>query len=133
MVLKPVNLPIGKVCSMRRTAFILIVFSLVFSHPAYADQRIMIRKDIGVTSANQLSGIVSCAVEDSVALENISKFFAVNGMELSLELVTNEELLSRFAVGRCDMISDELQTLESYRAKMKNPGEYVILPETVIK
>ena len=133
MVLKPVNLSSGKVCSMIRTAFILIVFSLVFSHPAYADQRIMIRKDIGVTSANQLSGIVSCAVEDSVALENVTKFFAFNLMELSLVNVTNEELLSLFVVGRCDMISDELQMLESYQEKMKNPGEYIILPETIFK
>lgn len=93
----------------------------------------MVRKDIGVTSAKELSGIVSCAVEDSVALENASKFFALVGMELSWVTVTNEELLSRFADGRCDMISDELQTLESYRSKMKNPGEYVILPETIIK
>jgi len=41
--------------------------------------------------------------------------------------------LSKLTVGRCDMISDELQILESYREKMKNPEEYVILPETIFK
>ena len=118
---------------MKRTAFIFIVFSSVFLHPAYAYQRIMTRKDLGVTSANQMGGASFCAVEDSVALENASKFFALNGMDLSLELVKNDELLSKLTVGRCDMISDELQILESYREKMKNPEEYVILPETIFK
>lgn len=100
----------------------------------YDGQGFMIRKDSGITSAKQLDGASVCIQVGTTTELNLADFFRTN--KISYEPVpveTNEEALTNYSGGRCDVYTTDASGLASTRAALDNPSAHVILPEIISK
>jgi general L-amino acid transport system substrate-binding protein len=100
----------------------------------YDGQGFMVRKKDGIKSASELEGASVCTQQGTTNELNMADFFRKNKMKFKpVVFEANEEVNQAFFKGRCDVLTSDRSGLASERAKMKNPDEYVILPETISK
>ncbi|MPV86739.1 amino acid ABC transporter substrate-binding protein [Ostreibacterium oceani] len=100
----------------------------------YDGQGFMVRKDLGVTSAKELSGAAVCSNTGTTTESNMSDYFNANGMEFKPVIFEkSDEVKSAYEAGRCDVYSSDASGLYVQRSRMENPDEHIILPEIISK
>ena len=100
----------------------------------YDGQGFLIHKDLGVTSARELDGASVCIQTGTTTELNLADFFRANGMKFRSVVVEDAaEARQNYAANRCDVYTTDRSGLAAQRSVLKNPGDHVILPETISK
>lgn len=100
----------------------------------YDGQGFMVRKDLDVKSAKELSGASVCSNTGTTTETNMADYFNANDMEFKPVIFEkSDEVKAAFEAGRCDVYSSDASGLYVQRSRMKNPEEYIILPEIISK
>lgn len=108
---------------------------LNFAPPFFYDgQGMMVRKELGVTSAKELNGATICLQPGTTSELNITDYFRANGMEFTPVVIENvAEVRATFFAGRCDVYTTDASLLAGARVASEKPDDYVILPERISK
>ena len=100
----------------------------------YDGQGFMVRKDLGVQSAKELSGAAVCTNMGTTTEMNAADYFRSNGMEYKIVAFEKmDEVVAAYDAGRCDVFTTDRSGLAAQRTKLKNSADHVILPETISK
>ncbi len=100
----------------------------------YDGQGIMIRADLGITSAKELNGVTVCLRSGSTTELNLADYFAANGMEFSSVVFDkSDEIRKAYAAGRCDVMSGDRAQLAIRRSQLEDPEAHVVLDEVISK
>jgi len=100
----------------------------------YDGQGFMIRKNSGVTSAKQLDGATVCIQTGTTTELNLADFSRNNSLDI--KPITFEDGNVRndtYLQGGCDALTNDKSGLASNKAAFPNPGDHVVLPETISK
>ena len=108
---------------------------LNFSGVLYYDgQGFMVRKNLGVKSARELSGAAVCTNTGTTTELNLADYFKSNGMKYKVVAFESaNEVVAAYDAGRCDVYTTDRSALAANRTKMKNPDEHMVLPEIISK
>ncbi|MBJ7536441.1 amino acid ABC transporter substrate-binding protein [Marinomonas transparens] len=100
----------------------------------YDGQGFMARKDLGVTSALDLDGATVCTEQGTTTELNMADFFRKHNLSYVPVVVQKaDEALAAYASGRCDVFTTDKSGLAAHRSKLANPGQHIILDETISK
>ncbi|HCL65688.1 MAG TPA: amino acid ABC transporter substrate-bindnig protein [Rhizobium sp.] len=100
----------------------------------YDGQGFMVRKDLNVKSALELSGAAVCVQTGTTTELNLADYFKANNLEYKPVVFEKlEEVNAAYDSGRCDVYTTDQSGLYSLRLTLKNPDENVILPEIISK
>lgn len=100
----------------------------------YDGQGFLVAKDLGVGSAKELDGASVCIQTGTTTELNLADFFRVNNISYeAVPIETNEEALTNYKAGRCDVYTTDASGLASSRSVLEAPDEHVILPEIISK
>ena len=100
----------------------------------YDGQGIMVRKELGASSALELDGASVCTNTGTTTELNISDYFRANGMEMELvAFETSDDVVAAYDAGRCDAYTTDKSGLAAQGTKLSNPDAHMILPETLSK
>lgn len=100
----------------------------------YDGQGFLVRKDLGVKSAKELSGASVCTNTGTSTEVNMSDYFKANGMEYKpVVFEKSEEVKSAYDAGRCDVYSSDVSGLYVQRKLLQNPDAHEILPDVISK
>ena len=100
----------------------------------YDGQGFQVRAKSGVKSVKELNGASICTVHGTTNELNLSDYFRVNKMKYEVVAFQGiDETVKAYESGRCDAISTDMSQLVSYRLKMTDPAEHVLLPEVISK
>lgn len=98
-------------------------------------QGFIAKKKPGLTSLKQLSGATICVLSGSTTEKTLSEYFRSHKMQYKGVVFDNPESAQQaFGSGRCQAYTGDLGALAVLRTKeLKNPDNYVILPEVISK
>jgi general L-amino acid transport system substrate-binding protein len=100
----------------------------------YDGQGIMVQSKLNVKSAGELAGAAICLLPGTTTLQNLADYFRPRNIKYETVVFENtDEWRNAFFSGRCDAITSDRSDVASVRAVANNPGNYVILPETISK
>ncbi len=100
----------------------------------YDGQGFMVRKDLNVTSALQLSGATVCVQSGTTTELNLTDYFSANNMELNPVVIESQsDVNAAYDQGRCDVLTTDASGLYASRLELANPDEHVVLPEVISK
>ena len=100
----------------------------------YDGQGFMVRKDLGVKSAKELSGAAVCTNTGTTTELNVADYFRGNNMEYKVVAFEKaDEVVAAYDSGRCDVYTTDRSGLAAQRTKLKNPDAHVVLPEIISK
>ncbi len=100
----------------------------------YDGQGFLVRKDLGVKSALELGGASVCVQSGTTTELNLADYFKANNMKYkSVSYDSNDQVTASFEAGRCDVLSSDSSQLYGIRSKLKNPMDYVVLPQIISK
>ena len=100
----------------------------------YDGQAMMVRKDLGVKSALELSNSSICSATGTTTELNVADFFRLNNMPYELvAFEKNDEVAQAYDAGRCDVYTTDASGLAANRQKLTDPQAHVILPEIISK
>src|SRR5262245_42180762 len=100
----------------------------------YDGQGFLVRKELNVKSAKELSGATICVQTGTTTEKNLADYFRANNMELkSVVFETAEQTRGAYDEGRCDAYTTDASGLAAERTSLKDPGNNIILPEIISK
>ncbi|TCT40931.1 amino acid ABC transporter substrate-binding protein [Martelella mediterranea] len=100
----------------------------------YDGQGFMVPKDLGVSSAKELSGAAVCVQSGTTTELNLADYFKSNGMEYNpVVFEALEDVNNAFNQGRCDVYTTDQSGLYAIRLTLTDPDNYMILPEIISK
>lgn len=100
----------------------------------YDGQGFMVRKDLGVSSATELSGASVCVQTGTTTEQNLADFFKGNNMKYEvIAFGSIDEAVKAYESGRCDVFTDDASGLYASRLKLANPADHIVLPEIISK
>lgn len=100
----------------------------------YDGQGFMVRKDLGVSSALELSGATICANTGTTTELNVADFFTSNNMDYELVVFEkSDEVVAAYDSKRCDAYTTDASGLYAQRLKLADPQSHTILPEMISK
>lgn len=100
----------------------------------YDGQGFLVRKDLGVTSANELDGATVCIQTGTTTELNLADFFRANDMSYEpVPIETNAEAQQQYLANACDVYTTDASGLAATRASFENPGDHMLLPEIISK
>jgi general L-amino acid transport system substrate-binding protein len=100
----------------------------------YDGQGFMVRKDLGVKSALELSEASICIQTGTTTELNLSDYFKANGMTFKpIAIEKNSEARPAYEKGRCDVYTTDASGLAATRSQMEDPSAHIILPEIISK
>ena len=100
----------------------------------YDGQGFMVRKDLNVSSALELSGASICTNTGTTTELNVADYFRANKLEYELVAFEKaDEVVSAYDAGRCDVYTTDQSGLYAQRLKLTNPGDHTVLPEIISK
>ncbi|MYZ50127.1 amino acid ABC transporter substrate-binding protein [Propylenella binzhouense] len=100
----------------------------------YDGQGFMVRKDLGVSSALELSGASICVQTGTTTELNLADYFRANKMDYNPVVFEKlDETNSAYDSGRCDALTTDASGLYATRLTMKSPGDHMVLPEIISK
>jgi len=100
----------------------------------YDGQGFMVRKDLGVKSAKELSGAAVCTNLGTTTELNVTDYFRANGMEMKLVAFEKaDEVVAAYDAGRCDVYTTDRSGLAAQRLKMEDGEAHMVLPEVISK
>ncbi|WP_422023883.1 amino acid ABC transporter substrate-binding protein [Pyruvatibacter mobilis] len=100
----------------------------------YDGQGMMVRKDLGITSALDLNGANLCTNSGTTTELNIADFFRANNLEYKIiSFEKSDEVVGAYDAGRCDVYTTDVSGLAAQRLKLKDPDAHIILDEIISK
>ncbi|MCB1422719.1 MAG: amino acid ABC transporter substrate-binding protein [Nitratireductor sp.] len=100
----------------------------------YDGQGFMVRKDLGVKSALELSGASVCTNTGTTTELNVADYFRANKLEYEIVAFEKaDEVVAAYDAGRCDVYTTDQSGLYAQRLKLTNPADHVVLPEIISK
>ena len=100
----------------------------------YDGQGFMVRKDLGVNSALELSGAAVCTNTGTTTELNVADYFRANDMDYTVVAFEKaDEVVQAYDSGRCDVYTTDQSGLYAQRLKLANPDEHKVLPEVISK
>lgn len=100
----------------------------------YDGQSFMVRKEIGVKSATELSGAAVCGAIGTTTELNLADFFRVNNMDhRPVKYEISPDAAAAYDAGKCDAYTTDRSALAAYRVEFKEPDSHMILPEVISK
>ena len=100
----------------------------------YDGQGFMVKKSLGVTSAEQLDGATVCIQTGTTTELNLADYFRAQEMNYEpLPIETNSEAQQNYLAGACDVYTTDKSGLAATRSTFETPADHVILPETISK
>lgn len=100
----------------------------------YDSQGIMVKKDLGVTSAKELDNATVCVQPGTTTELNLADWFRANGLTFTPVVINSpDEAMRSYEGGRCDAFTTDKSGLATVRATLPNPENHVILPEDFSK
>ncbi|HET6469143.1 MAG TPA: amino acid ABC transporter substrate-binding protein [Geminicoccaceae bacterium] len=100
----------------------------------YDGQGFMVPRELGIESARDLDGASVCVQTGTTTELNLSDYFRTHGMQYEpVVFETNDEIISAFQAGRCDVFTTDQSGLYSSRTKFERPDDWVVLPELISK
>lgn len=100
----------------------------------YDGQGMMVRKDLGATTLEDLNGATVCVTTGTTTELNLADAFRSRGLQFTA--VTFEEtpaVYSAYEDGRCDAATSDKSQLAAVRAGFANPDDHIILDVTMSK
>ena len=100
----------------------------------YDGQGVMVKKDVGISSAKELDGATICANQGTTTELNLADFFRANDLTFTPITFENpDEVVAAYVKGRCDAYSADRSQLASQRIKLTDQANHIILPEILSK
>lgn len=100
----------------------------------YDGQGFMVRKDLGVKSATELSGAAVCTNTGTTTELNVADYFRAQGMDYTVVAFEKaDEVVAAYDAGRCDVYTTDRSGLAAQRVKLAEPDAHVVLPEIISK
>jgi general L-amino acid transport system substrate-binding protein len=100
----------------------------------YDGQGFMVRKDLGVNSAKELSGASICTNTGTTTELNVSDYFRANNMDYTVVAFEKaDEVVAAYDSGRCDVYTTDQSGLYAQRIKLKDPSAHKVLPDVISK
>ena len=100
----------------------------------YDSQGIMVKKELGLTSAKELDNATVCVQPGTTTELNLADWFRANGLKFTPVVINSpDEAMRSYEGGRCDAFTTDKSGLATVRATMPNPDDHVILPEDFSK
>ncbi|MBZ8132444.1 amino acid ABC transporter substrate-binding protein [Afifella sp. IM 167] len=100
----------------------------------YDGQGFMVRKDLGVSSALELSGASVCTNTGTTTELNVADYFRKNDMDYEVVAFEKaDEVVAAYDAGRCDVYTTDQSGLYAQKLKLANPDDHIILPEIISK
>lgn len=100
----------------------------------YDGQGFMVRKEMGINSALELSGASICTQTGTTTELNVADYFRSNNMDYELvAFEKNDEVVAAYDAGRCDVFTTDQSGLYANRLKLAEPAAHVVLPEIISK
>src|SRR3546814_726909 len=94
----------------------------------------MVRKDLNISSVNELDGATICVAQGSTSELNIADYFGSRGMSYQTATFADlDEARNAYEEGRCDAWSNDRGTIAARSQALKNKDEHMLLPETISK
>ena len=108
---------------------------LAFAGVNYYDgQGFMVKKDLNVNSALELSGATVCVQSGTTTELNLADYFRTNKMDYNPVVIeAQSDVNSAYDSGRCDVLTTDASGLAASRLELKEPDNNVILPEIISK
>ncbi|MEN0001012.1 MAG: amino acid ABC transporter substrate-binding protein, partial [Pseudomonadota bacterium] len=100
----------------------------------YDGQGFMIRTDMDINSALELSGASICTNTGTTTELNVADYFRANNMEYELVAFEKaDEVVAAYDAGRCDVYTTDQSGLYAQRLKLTDPTAHKVLPEIISK
>ena len=100
----------------------------------YDGQGFMVRKELKVKSALELSEAAVCVGQGTTTELNLADYFRGNKMKLkTVTFATNDETVKAYEAGRCDVFTTDSSGLYGERLRFAKPDDHVVLPEIISK
>ncbi len=100
----------------------------------YDGQGMMVRKDSGITSLDDMDGATICVQSGTTTELNLADVFRTKGLEFTpLVFQDNDQTSAAYDEGRCDAFTTDKSGLVATQTRLTNPDEHMILEETMSK
>jgi general L-amino acid transport system substrate-binding protein len=100
----------------------------------YDGQGFEVRRNANIKSVKELDGASICVAQGTTNELNLADYFRTRGLKYEVVAFENiDDVVKAYEKGRCDALSTDVSQLVSYRSKMVNPEEHVVLPEVISK
>jgi len=100
----------------------------------YDGQGFMVPRQLGVTSALELSGAEICTNTGTTTELNVADYFRVHNMPYTIvAFEKSDEAVQAYDGGRCDVYTSDMSGLTAQKAKLTNPSKHMLLPEVISK
>ena len=100
----------------------------------YDGQGFEVRRSANIKSVKELDGASICVAQGTTNELNLADYFRTRGLRYEVVAFENiDDVVKAYEKGRCDALSTDVSQLVSYRSKMVNPDEHVVLPEVISK
>jgi general L-amino acid transport system substrate-binding protein len=108
---------------------------LIFPITTYYDgQGFLVRRELGLSSAQELNGARVCVQRETTSELNVADFFRARGIAYRpVVFATEEDARSAYAREDCDAFSADISALAAARTLMPNPEQHAILPDVISK
>jgi general L-amino acid transport system substrate-binding protein len=108
---------------------------LLFTGINYFDgQGFMVRKSLGLDSAQKLAGASICVQQGTTSELNLADYFRTLGIKAeTVVFATADDAVKAYDSGRCDALTTDGSALYTQRMKTARPDEHVVLPDTISK
>ena len=98
----------------------------------YDGQGFMVRKDLGVDSALDLSGASVCVTQGTTTELNLQDFSDQNNLDLTtVTFEDTDAVLAAYESGQCDAFTNDRSQLAALGTALADRDDHVILPETI--
>lgn len=93
---------------------------------------VLVRRDLAVTSALELSGVRICLHTSGSAETSVARFWRARGMPYEVVgFERTEDALAAYDGGRCSIYVAPLAGLEGDRMKLAVPEDHAVLPDAI--
>ncbi len=100
----------------------------------YDGQGMMVRKDSGIESLEDMAGATICVQQGTTTEKNLTDVFRALGVDFEpVVLADAPSTLAAYDEGRCDGFTTDKSGLVSNQILLAEPDAHVILPETMSK
>ncbi len=108
---------------------------LLFIGINYFDgQAFLVRKSLGVDSAQKLSGASICVQQGTTSELNLADYFRTHGLHAETVVFSAaDDAIKAYDSGRCDAFTTDGSALYAERLKTSEPDDHVVLPDIISK
>jgi len=100
----------------------------------YDGQGMMVRRDSGFTSLDDMGGATICVLTGTTTEGNLADAFNERGLTYEpLVFATSDETRVAYGEGRCDGLTSDKSQLTGLRTALDVPADHIILPEAMSK